>query len=239
MRAVLLLLFGLLLPATGQAQLCSAPDEPALPWAALPLARAAIARDSKLVILGVGGAPMAGEAAQDPERTYLARLRVHLARLLPKLVVEVENRAVPRRSASGNVRRLPEELAKTHPGLVIWESGSREAAMGVDQAAYAAALEGGVALAHAAGADVILVEAQFAPAFGALVNVGPYREIIQATGAAQDAPVFPRYQLMNFWNDAGVLDLQASGAAPQLAVTRQLFDCLGDRLARMIAVALK
>ena len=213
---------------------CTLPSDALPPAVALPAAKAAVAARHRLVVLTMGGAPMAGGPVADPSLTYPARLQAHLERLLPNVEVTIANRAVPDRSARSMARRLAEEAATMRPDLVIWASGGREAVRNADVAAYAGVLETGIAAIRAAGADVILVDTQFAPGWAAIPNIDAYRTVIRTVGELQSVPVFPRFDLMQAWHEAGVLNLDAADRHAQVAVARTLFDCLGDALARMV-----
>ncbi|MCC6717727.1 MAG: SGNH/GDSL hydrolase family protein [Acetobacteraceae bacterium] len=213
---------------------CPFPDSLVADPVALTVVQQAVAGRHRLVVMTMGGAPMTGGGVADATQTYPARMQAHLQRLLPGVEVVLANRAVPGRSAKSMARRIGEQVATIHPDLVVWASGGHEAMRNTDPAAYAAVLEAGIAAARAAGADVMLVDSQFAPGFAGLPNIDTYRAVIRTVGELEKVPVFPRYDLMRAWHEDGVLDLQAADRARQAAVARQLFDCIGDGLARLV-----
>ena len=232
------LLVGLLgaAPVAAQAGSSACPfADDALPLAiALPTAKQAAQQRHRLVLMTMGGGLMAGGAIAEPTQTYPARLQARLARLLPGVEVVVTNRAQPDRSARSMARRLAEDVAALRPDLVIWASGGREAMRNTDLGAYARVLEDGIAAARTAGADVLLVDSQFAPGWAAIPNIDAYRDVIRIVGELAGVPVFPRFELMRDWHEAGVLNLQAAERPAQVAAALQLFDCIGDGLARMV-----
>ncbi len=213
---------------------CDIPAEALPQEVALPAAKAAVASRRQLTIMTVGGAPMAGAAAGDPANSYPARMRDHLAQLLPGVEVLVVNKAAAGRSAQGMSRRLASDTAEVHPDLVVWASGTREAARNTDPDAYAAQLEEGIATIRRAGADAILVDTQFAPGWGGIVHLDTYRAIIRGVAELVGVAVFPRYDLMREWHESGRIDLEAHGKARQTEAAVQLFDCVGKGLAMLI-----
>ena len=202
---------------------------------ALPHARAAVAARKRLVVMALGGTPMANGVAGDAAMGYPARMGAHLARLLPGVEVVIDNRAIPNRSARSMGQRLPEEIAQVRPDLVIWASGSRDALRKTDLAVYARTLQGGIAAIRAGGADAMLIDTQYAPGWAAIPMLDDYREVIETVAEMAEAPLFPRHLLMQDWHDHGVINLAETDQGQQVALARLLFDCLGDALARMVA----
>lgn len=233
-----ILLAGLLTASPALAQdgpsACPFRDGALPPAIALPASKQAVLQRQKLVLMAMDGAPMAISSIADATQTYPARLQAHLTRLLPGIEVVLANRAQPNRSARSMARRLAEDVAALRPDLVIWASGGREAMRNTDIGAYAGVLEAGIAATRAAGADVVLVGTQFAPGWAAIPNIEAYRDVIRIVGELTGVPVFPRFELMRDWHEAGVLNLQAADHPAQVAAAHQLFDCVGDGLARMI-----
>lgn len=221
------------------ASICPFPDEVMPPGIALPATRAAIAQRQRLVIMTMGGGPMAGGTMADATQTYPARMQAHLARQLPGVAVVLNNRAEPDRSARSMARRLADDVTTQRPDLVVWASGGREAVRNTDIGAYANVLEAGIAAVRAAGADMILVDTQFAPGWAAIANLEAYRSVIRTVGEIEAVTVFPRFELMRFWHEAGVVNLEAADRPAQLAAAHLLFDCVGDGLARLVLRGLR
>jgi acyl-CoA thioesterase-1 len=226
-------------PARGAEAPCPVPENLALGDISLPAARAAMARDGKLVVMTLGGAATAGGVVGDARATYPAQLQGLLSSLLPGIRVEVVNCGTPGHGTAYAVRDLAAWLAQARPGLVIWGTGAREMARGVDPDAFAASLQAGIDAIHQIGADVILLDLQYAPSIARLGDAGPYRAVLEGTAAANDLAFLPRYELMMSWNDDGILDLDAQTPAARRIVARRLFACLAGALAPAIARALR
>lgn len=212
------------------------------PWTrdlVLPLTRANLARAGRLSILAIGGNATEGVAAGDPSFTYPARLRTELAEAFPDKNVSVQIRAGTATSNATILRELPTLIHDSGANLVIWASGTREAASSADIDDYVTRLAKGIDAIHAAGADVILLDMQFAPSIARIVNTAPYREALHGTAAAHDVSVLRRYDLMVQWSDKGIMNLDAKDGTERQLVARQLFGCIATTLSSAITAALQ
>ncbi|CAH2601865.1 SGNH_hydro domain-containing protein [Rhodovastum atsumiense] len=225
-------------PASAASTACPVPDEIGLSGIVLPAARAAVRRDHRLVVLALGDGSTLGKAAQGPEYSYPARLQARLRQALPGVDVSVVTRAAPHRTAAAVVRSLDADLAGTGARLVIWNAGTVEAGLGTDPLDLADDISAGIALIRATGADLILVDPQFAPSISRIVDLAPYREAVRRSGASNDVPVLDRYELMRSWSNSGLLDLDVTEPGRRVQVARQVFDCLAAALAEAILPAL-
>src|SRR6185503_11881718 len=116
-----------------------------------------------------------GTAAGDAKATLPARLEAELTAALPKVDVRVVNASIPRTTAETTVPRMAELIRESGAKLVIWATGAREAALGLDVEPFTAALQDGIEAVHNAGADLILVDMQYAPSIARITNYGPFR----------------------------------------------------------------
>jgi len=235
--ALFLLLVLVAWPVAGQAdEACKVPDSLRLQGLSLPAVRRAVANGS-LTVLMLGGAAMQGSMAGDEAMTLPARLEADLAAALPGIRVRVVNAGVPRATAESAMNGLGQKMAESGASLVIWAAGAREAVMGLDVDPYVATLQQGIEAVQKAGADLILLDMQYAPSITRIANLAPFRAALAGTAAAHDVPLFARYDLMMRWNDDGVLDLDTRDAGMRRMVARKLFACLANALAGPIAAA--
>jgi hypothetical protein len=215
---------------------CPTPPEFALHDLDLPATRAAV-RAKRLVIMTMGGNASAGIAAEGQQYTYPSRLAARLQKQLPGVDVSVISRSTLRQSASASVRHLDEDMKQTGAQLVIWGVGGIEAGVGVDPDRLAEEVGRGVIKIRAAGADVILMDLQYAPSLALVVNLSAYRETVLRVADDLDVPMLDRYGLMQEWSEDGTLDFDVTEAPKRVHVARQLFDCLAAALAGGIVPA--
>jgi hypothetical protein len=166
-----------------------------------------------------------------------ARLQAELGAALPGVAVRVADGSVPRATAESGVQSMDRLLGEIRPSLVIWAAGAREAVLGLDVEPYVAALQQGIQAVQKAGADLILLDMQYAPSITRIANLAPFRAALAGTAAAHDVPMLARYDLMMRWNDDGLLNLDARDSEERRMVARKLFDCLAQALAAPIAAA--
>jgi hypothetical protein len=220
------------------AETCPVPDSLALHGLSLPAVRRAVAGGS-LNVLVLGGAAMQGMMVGDREATLPARLETALGAGLPGVRVRVVNAALPRATAESALPRMDKLIAESRIDLVIWATGAREAVLGLDVEPFVAAVQAGIVAVQKAGADLILLDMQYAPSITRIANLAPFRAALAGTAAAHDVPMLARYDLMMRWNDDGLLDLDATDSEMRRIVARKLFDCLAQALTGPIVAAVR
>lgn len=217
---------------------CPVPEELALHGLVLPAAKASVA-SGKLVILAVGGAASAGQAAHGEDFTYPARLAARLRLALPKVDVRMISRAAPGRSAAEAVLHLEADIAAAGARLVVWAPGAIEAGTGVDALALGTQVDLGIGKIRGAGADPLLIDLQYAPSIARVIDLPPYRDAVLRVASSDEVAVLDRYELMRRWSEDGVFDLDATDPGQRVATARRLFDCLAAVLADGIAEAVR
>ncbi len=218
---------------------CPIPDDLALSGITLPHARAAVLARKRLVILAAGGVATAGMMARGDAYTYPARLATRLTHMLPGVSVQVANRGVIGTSPLSRAARLGEDLSEIHPDLVIWAPGSTEAGQSDDPDRFAASLLEGVDLVQGAGADVMLIDLQYAPSIARVVNLVPYNQAIAGVASSREVPLLRRSELMRLWAEQDVVNLDDAPPDQRVVIIRRLFECLADGLATGIESAVK
>jgi hypothetical protein len=164
-------------------------------------------------------------------------LQAALAEKLPGATVQVDTNIRPRRSATEMVKSLPADLAAFKRTLVVWQTGTVDAVQAIDPDDFNEALETGIRLAHAAGADIILMNSQYSPRTETMIALGIYSENIRWVAAQQEIPLFDRYSIMKLWVDLGIFDLYAS--TKKIDIALRVHDCLGRLLADLVLDAVK
>jgi hypothetical protein len=213
------------------------PDSCALPESFLPtdnpLPRVAEAVKKKselrVSVVGTASSVIPGEGAGS---AYPARLEAALRERLPGVNVTVVVHAKPRHSAAEMLRQLPKILLDDKPSLVVWQTGTYDAVSGLDPEEFRLALEEGVEILHAGGADVVLMNMQYSPRTETMIAIGSYVDNFRWVSREREVPVFDRLAIMRHWSEHGVFDLYA--ANKDMATARRVHDCLGRALATLI-----
>jgi lysophospholipase L1-like esterase len=198
---------------------------------ALPRVAAAIDRKHvSVVVLGSASSSLPG--AEGPAKAYPARLQESLAKRLGDVTVKVVARTKARETASEMVKALRQVLADEKPDLVIWQTGTVDAMLGVDPDEFQAALGTGLEALHAGKADAVFVNMQYSPRTDSMISLGAYIDAMRFVALQREIPLFDRLGVMKDWNEMGVFDL--STATKKIDVAEKVHDCIGRMLARLV-----
>lgn len=190
-------------------------------------------------IVAIGGASTAGLAAGSPDLAYPQRMRQALAKWYPDIAFTVVNKSIPRQTAEQMLDRFPSDVFAEEPTLIIWETGTVDAVRGVAVDAFAAALQSGVDAVAAHGIDLILVDVQFSHRTSAVIDLESYLKAIHRVGDMKDIYVFPRFDMMRYWSEQEVFDLDGVPKSERASLAANVYLCLGRKLAEAIRIALQ
>ncbi len=195
------------------------------------VARALAAKHLNVLVVGAGSSQLpAGNA-------YPARLQRALAEKLPGVEVKVTTDVKTGRTAAEMVKGLPASLDSAKPALLVWQTGTVDAMLGIDPDQFSQALDKGVKMARSAGADVILINAQYSPRTESMIALGTYVEDMRWVALQQEVPLFDRFSIMKLWGELGTFDLNS--ATKKLDIAERVHDCIGRLLADMVIAAAK
>jgi acyl-CoA thioesterase I len=227
-------------PARAAAADCSVPaelveDEPRLPALAEQLRQ-----KHPITIVAIGGATTAGIAAGNgADSAYPRRLEDALRRRHPGVPITVINKGVSRQTAQQMVDRFTRDVYAFAPTLVIWETGTFDAAEGVELDGFASALEAGLADLRERQVDTMLMNMQYSRTTASVINFEPYLDAMQQTADVADVYLFRRFEMMKYWSESGVFNfanVPPEGRAPLAAA---VYECIAQRLADAIEYAVK
>ena len=199
---------------------------------ALQHVEAAIAA-KKLDVLVVGAGSSILPGPNGAKAAYPARLQTALTELLPGVAVTVSTDVKPKRTAAEVVKSLPQALADAKPALMIWQTGTVDAMQAVDADQFSQALDRGINIARSAGADVILINAQYSPRTESMIALTTYADNMRWVALQHDVPLFNRFEIMKLWADLGTFDL--TGASNKLDIAVRVHNCIGWLLADLIS----
>ena len=153
------------------------------------------AQGRPLDILAIGSSSTEGVGASSPTNAYPARLEDELSRR-NGIAADVKNAGVGGEMAVKTLQRLKSALKSGWARLVIWQVGTNDALVGVDEAAFRATVESGVAASRAAGVALLLIDPQFTPIAVDKPRYERYVAIVDEVGARDHVPVLSRYATM-------------------------------------------
>ena len=202
----------------------------------LPKVKRAIA-EKKLNILVVGAGSSQLPGANGEKNAFPARLQQALGDQLKGVEVKVTTDIKASRTAAEMVKTLPANLAAAKPALMIWQTGTTDAMRAVDPDQFSQALDQGINIARGAGADVVLVNAQYSPRTESMIALSTYSEDMRWVALQQEVPLFDRFSIMRLWSDLGTFDLYS--ATKKLDIAERVHDCIGRLLADLVIAAAK
>ena len=202
----------------------------------LPKVMRALA-EKKLNILVVGAGSSQLPGANGEKNAYPARLQQALSDQLPGVEVKVATDIKASRTAAEMVKALPADLSATKPALLVWQTGTTDAMRAVDPDQFSQALDQGINIARGAGADVVLVNAQYSPRTESMIALSTYSEDMRWVALQQEVPLFDQFSIMRLWSDLGTFDLYS--ATKKLDIAERVHDCIGRLLADLVIAAAK
>ena len=169
------------------------------------IARLSSGANRTLEILAIGSSSTEGVGASSPAHAYPAVLADELAR--EKTAATVKNAGVGGELAATTLQRLKAALKTGWPELVIWQVGTNDALVGVDEASFRATVESGIAAVRAAHVPLILVDPQFAAKPPDVSRYERFVAIVDDIGGRLHVPVLSRYAMMKRWGAKKALAL--------------------------------
>jgi len=204
-RALWSLVLCAALPVTVQAEpthfapACTAPRE-AVNLGHLPEhLRLRIAQGRAIKIVAIGSSSTFGAGASTPSASYPSRLEAELKARLPGLPVTVINKGINGEEAPQEFARFAADVLEEMPDLVIWQVGTNSVLR--DHPTPAAVLHDGIEQLKTNGADVILMNLQYAPKVLAKPAAQNAVDVIGATAHDEKVGLFDRYAVMRSWRE--------------------------------------
>jgi lysophospholipase L1-like esterase len=189
-------------------------------------------KSGALTVVAMGSSSTVGLWMRDPATTYPGVMQSELTRLQPALQVSVINSGRSGDTIPGNVARFDADVIAHHPDLVVWQVGTNDFTWLESSDSLAAKIAQGVQTLRASGADVILMDQQYAPVILASRYAKMQAAIAQVARQHRVA-LFPRFALMRRAVEDG-LPIGALVSWDGLHLSAAGYDCVGRALARAI-----
>jgi acyl-CoA thioesterase I len=238
--ALLIGLVGGLLAAKADvrpAQACGA--TPDLARLTLPLTHVAerIAAGQPVKIVAIGSSSTAGTGASSSAASYPSRLEVELRSRFPRLAVSVLNRGVPGEEAPQMVARFDQAVVAEKPDLVIWQVGTNALLHDTGMAAVSDTVRQGLDRLKEIGADVIVIDPQFAPRVIAKPDTERMVDSLSASAKLENVNLFRRFAVMRYWNETNHVPFEQFVTADGLHMNDWGYQCMAKLLAGAIGDA--
>jgi lysophospholipase L1-like esterase len=166
-----------------------------------PLRRTArrLASGQPLVIVAIGSSSTAGAGASSPAASYPSRLAVELQKLLHGHDIAVLNRGVNGEETPNMMARFATGVIAEHPQLVLWQVGTNSVLRDHPLKPHAVELRQGIEELKETGADVVLIDPQYAPRVLAKAETFGMVDQIALTAHDENVDLFRRFAIMHDW----------------------------------------
>jgi lysophospholipase L1-like esterase len=216
---------------------CAAPDD--VTRLMNPLARTGrrIAAGDPVKIVAIGSSSTAGAGASAPDKSYPARLAVELEARFPAQPITVVNRGVNGEEASDMIKRLDDGVLSERPDLILWQVGANAVLRDTAIPKVRTDILEGLRRMKASGADVILIDPQFAPKVLAKKDADAMVDLLATTAKTQHVDLFRRFAVMRHWRQVARIPFEAFISPDELHMNDWSYGCLAKLLAGAIAEA--
>ena len=205
----------------------------------LPLAHTArvLASGKPLKIVALGSSSTYGAGASTSAASYPSRLADELARRFPGHEIAILNRGVNGNEAADMLARLDTAVIAEKPDLILWQVGTNSVLRDKPLQPHAPLLHEGLARMKATGADVVLIDPQYAPRVISKPMCEGMVSLIATTAKAEHVGVFHRFELMRRWREAEQLPFETFVSTDGLHMNDWSYACLAKALGVAIAEA--
>ncbi len=198
-----------------------------------PLRQVAAAIAGKHLTVAVVGSMSSTLPGQNgAAKAYPARLADALKQRFPGVDVKVVAHTKGREGAAEMAKAMHQVLVDDKPELVIWQTGTVDAMLGVDPDDFQSALADGLGALRAGKADAVLVNMQYSPRTESMIALGAYLDAMRYAAMQHEVLLFDRLEVMKNWSEAGIFDLHAETKTTDVA--ERVHDCIGRLLAGLI-----
>lgn len=196
-----------------------------------------IARRRPVTIMALGSSSTAGAGASTPSASYPSRLEVELRASFPGIPIKVINRGVNGEEVGEMLARFDQAAADDMPDVVLWQVGTNAVLRDNPLGAVDQRLQEGLARMKVLGADVVLIDPQFAPKVIMKRDTEGMVSVIATEATNRGVDLFPRFAVMRDWHEAQAIPFEAFLSPDLLHMNDWGYACLAKLLGAAIAEA--
>ena len=190
-----------------------------------------------LTIVAIGSSSTAGAGASSLEASYPSRLAVELRIRFPGREITVLNRGVNGEETDNMMARFASDVTAAHPQLVLWQIGTNSVLRDHPLNPHGVRLRQGIEELKNSGADVVLIDPQFAPAVLAKPEMPGMLEQIALAAKEENVDLFRRFAVMRDWHEVQHLSFDTFVSPDHLHMNDWSYACVAKLLGMAIAEA--
>jgi lysophospholipase L1-like esterase len=190
-----------------------------------------------VTIVAIGSSSTQGAGASSPAANYPSRLRQELQKIYPHNNIVVINQGIGGEEVPDMLKRFDDAIVKTKPDLVLWQLGTNSVVRGHMSGEQGDLIRAGLKKIRATGADIVLIDPQFAPKVIARPEADRMVELIAITAKQENVDLFRRFDVMKRWHDVDHLGFEAFVSPDGLHMNDWSYACMAKGLGQAIAEA--
>ena len=204
-----------------------------------PLTRVAerLKSGKPITIVAIGSSSTAGSGASSPTANYPSRLAVELTQRFPGHTITVLNRGVGGEEVYDMLKRFDADVIAVQPDLVLWQLGTNAVIRSDNLNGQDVAIVEGITKIRSTGADIVLIDPQFAPKVIVKPEATRMVELIASVAKREDINLFPRFDVMRRWHDVDHMPFKAFVSPDGLHMNDWSYGCLAKAIGVAISEA--
>jgi hypothetical protein len=206
----------------------------------LPLNRVAfrLSGGLPLKVVAIGSSSTAGAGASSPSGSYPSRLEGELGRQFPGHRITMVNSGRNGDEAVDMVARFEKAVIEENPHLVLWQVGTNSLLRDRPLNERSTILQDGLARLKRTRADVVFIDAQFAPKVLAKGDsVDASNAYLASVAKKEKISIFRRFAVMRHWQQDDGLPFEVFVSPDGLHMNDWSYACLAKWLGFAIADA--
>jgi lysophospholipase L1-like esterase len=199
----------------------------------LDATRKAVSERRQLRIVAIGSSSTQGYGAS-PGNSYPAQVMKRLGETLNGAEIIVFNRGVGGQDTDAMADRIERDVIAEKPDLVVFQAGTNAALRRIPVERFTRRLDVGIDRSRAGGADVVLMDLQYAPAVVALPDEETYVDAMRRVALKHGVGLFQRFNITKSWYDKDDMTWADFMTSDGLHLNDFGQKCIGKLLAKAI-----
>lgn len=206
-----------------------------------PLSRVAhkLTTNEPITIVAIGSSSTAGAGATSAAANYPSRLAVQLKQRFLNHKISVINRGVNGEEVDDMLKRFDSAVIAAKPDLVLWQLGTNSIIRDQLLNDRDTSIHEGLKKIRAIGADIILIDPQFAPKVITKPGAESVVKLIAATAREEDVDLFHRFDVMKRWREVDHMSFDKFVSLDGLHMNDWGYACMAEALGMAIAEAVQ
>jgi len=204
-----------------------------------PLVRVAqrLKSGEPITIVAIGSSSTSGTGLISSAASYPSRLAVELTQRFPGHPITVLNRGVGGEEIGDMLERFDTDVIANKPDLVLWQFGTNSVIRDDKLNKHNVVIREGVTKIRSTGADIVLIDPQFAPKVIVKPEAMRMVELIASAAKQEDVDLFPRFDVMRRWHEVDRIAFKMFVSPDGLHMNDWSYGCFAKGLGVAIAEA--